>query len=141
MSAITRTWVIPSTSTCPEISLKIHEPPLTGDNLGLKTWASSFLLAKSLEVLGKKHLPALQASTKVLELGSGTGLVGLAAAAIWQCKVHLTDLPEIVSNLKYNAEQNSSVIEDRGGWSTTEVLDWDLEAVNLSSSDKYKVCC
>lgn len=59
MSAITRGWTIPVTSSCPEITLQIHEPPLTEDNLGLKTWASSYLMAKRLETIGAKHLGSL----------------------------------------------------------------------------------
>jgi|HubBroStandDraft_4_1064222.scaffolds.fasta_scaffold243513_2 hypothetical protein len=61
---------------------------------------------------------------KVLELGSGTGLVGLAAAAIWKCIAYLTDLPDIVENLDRNIERNCMVIGDHGGRAEAEVIDW-----------------
>jgi predicted nicotinamide N-methyase len=61
---------------------------------------------------------------KVLELGSGTGLVGLAAAAIWQCMACLTDLPDIVENLDYNIDCNCITISEHGGAATAKILDW-----------------
>jgi hypothetical protein len=61
---------------------------------------------------------------KVLELGSGTGLVGLAAAAIWKCVAYLTDLPDIVENLDRNIERNCMIIEDHGGSAEADVMDW-----------------
>ena len=30
----------------PKVRITLHEPSLTGDHLGLKTWTSSLLLAK-----------------------------------------------------------------------------------------------
>ena len=107
-----------------ELRLSLHEPSLTEDSLGLKTWTSSLLLSRRLAALSK-HLPSC--NPRVLELGSGTGLVGLAAASIWQeqiSEVLLTDLPEIVPNLQRNIELNSC----SSGGSTPQVhsriLDW-----------------
>lgn len=125
MSAITRTWKIPATSSCPEIALEIHEPPLTEDHLGLKTWASSYLLARRLEIIGHRHLSGFSQNPLLcLELGAGTGLVGLAAAAIWGCCMHLTDLPDIVPNLSRNADRNIGIIKSRGGQANAAVHDW-----------------
>lgn len=126
MPAMTRTWSIPSRSGQP-LSLALHEPPLTGDRVGFKTWASSFLLAKQLEAMKDEYLSHLRDSTsalEVLELGSGTGLVGLATAALWNCHVTLTDLPEIVPNLRVNVEANQEEVKKRGGHLRAEVLDW-----------------
>lgn len=127
MSAITRTWTIPASSTCPQIALEIHEPPMIEDHLGLKTWASSYLLAKRLETLGSRHLGSLlrkPEGLRCLELGAGTGLVGLAACCVWGCSIRLTDLPDIVPNLSLNANRNIKTIRSRGGQVTTAVHDW-----------------
>ncbi|KAF2839229.1 hypothetical protein M501DRAFT_992200 [Patellaria atrata CBS 101060] len=118
MPAIERTFRIPTGTGY--ISISIHEPALTADNLGLKTWASSYLLAKRL-----RHFPFPQKEdVAILELGSGTGLVGMAAAALLGASVLLTDLPEIVPNLKRNADANWEVIEADGGCTEVAVLDW-----------------
>lgn len=89
--------------------LVLHEPALTADNLGLKTWASSYLLAKRL-VLLRTTLPSTRPGESVLELGAGTGLVGMAAAVVLQAHVYLTDLPEIVPNLELNIRANRTVL-------------------------------
>ncbi|KAH8150840.1 uncharacterized protein LAJ45_05021 [Morchella importuna] len=108
------------------LTLTIHEPTLTADNLGLKTWASSYLLSKRLPQL---PLPAFPAGARALELGSGTGLVGLAAAGTLPgvSSVLLTDLPEIVPNLRRNVERNRAALGGGGAVDVdvdVAVLDW-----------------
>ena len=44
---------------------------------------------------------------QILELGSGTGMVGVAASAFNPQKVYLTDLPEYLSILQINANKNN----------------------------------
>ncbi|KAI7533823.1 hypothetical protein KC331_g12871 [Hortaea werneckii] len=107
------------------LSIHLHEPALTADNLGLKTWASSYLLAKRLVLLHSDNnesdstttnplapalLPILPPDAEILELGSGTGLVGMAAARVLQRKVWLTDLEGIVGNLERNVRGNWKVV-------------------------------
>lgn len=127
MPAMERTFTIPINDQRSDVELVIHEPALTADNLGLKTWAASFMLAKRLQTL---HLPSLKRrdlpnqAFQVLELGSGTGLVGMAAAAVLGTGALLTDLPEIEANLARNVEANRSIMEANGGHATTAVLDW-----------------
>ena len=145
MGAISRSFVIPlqaplppsqdhSTGTTvtndmsmnvPEecLDITLHEPALTGDDLGNKTWCSSFLLAKRLAVL-QHTLPRLPPDSIVLELGSGTGLVGMAAAGILAKHVIMTDLPEIVPNLERNANANAPTLSAHGGRCSAAVLDW-----------------
>ncbi|KAF8243541.1 hypothetical protein K440DRAFT_664074 [Wilcoxina mikolae CBS 423.85] len=99
--------------------ITLCEPALTADNLGLKTWASSYLLSKRLSLISSNLLP-ISPTTRALELGAGTGLVGLAAAAIFKVPVLLTDLPEIVPNLSRNIEANAHLDID----AEAKVLDW-----------------
>jgi predicted nicotinamide N-methyase len=61
---------------------------------------------------------------EVLELGSGTGLLGLAAACIWKASVVLTDLPTIMPNLTHNASLNQEVVGGRGGRAEVAPLTW-----------------
>lgn len=93
--------------------IQLYEPALTSDNLGLKTWGSSLVLSRK--------ITSIPTGYRVLELGSGTGLVGIAYALSHRHEentIFLTDLPEIVPNLRYNVELNTlkNVVAD--------VLDW-----------------
>jgi hypothetical protein len=157
MPEMTRTWTIPASSKLPEIKFDIREPPLTGDNLGLKTWGTSYVIAKKLENFGIHNLDHLFAksdastpgncrrsilhSTKVLELGAGTGLVGIAAAAIWDADVYLTDLQDIAENLHFNVEKNAATVSKFGGHISSGVLDWREpdKAQTKMSSNKFSV--
>jgi len=157
MGAITRSFAIPLLPTMPSdsstqasssgnelplerdtnnmVQLTLYEPPMTSDNLGLKTWASSYLLAKQLCSL-RQHIPDLAPDAKILELGAGTGLVGMAAALVFERHTILTDLPEIVPNLEQNARSNSEVIFSCGGTASAAVLDWTLpDELELDSFD------
>ncbi|OQO11722.1 hypothetical protein B0A48_03449 [Cryoendolithus antarcticus] len=136
MGDITRSFQIPLSAKAlqndPEeaahsdnwIEITLHEPALAADSLGLKTWASSYLLAKRLCLLRDEVLPPLRPHDFVLELGAGTGLVGLAAAVVFQRPVILTDLPAIVPNLQRNIEQNEDLLAARQGYASAAVLDW-----------------
>ncbi|KAL1842545.1 hypothetical protein VTJ49DRAFT_5021 [Mycothermus thermophilus] len=138
MGEITRHW--PFEDAAGEFTLAIREPPLTGDSLGLKTWGSSYALARLLPTFSSPdgplaHLfatnssdstryPALGEKREILELGSGTGLLGLAAACLWSANVALTDLPDILPNLRHNAELNADILASRGGSARVVPLTW-----------------
>jgi predicted nicotinamide N-methyase len=61
---------------------------------------------------------------RVLELGAGTGLLGLAAAALWRANVVMTDLPLFQDNLLHNIRNNCSLLGERGANVSCDVLDW-----------------
>ncbi|GAB7356058.1 hypothetical protein MBLNU459_g6675t1 [Dothideomycetes sp. NU459] len=109
------------------VDVEIHEPALTEDNLGLKTWASSYVFARKWHTL-KDELPFAFDQDKdavtILELGAGTGLVGIAAAAVLHANVLLTDLPEIVPNLVRNIDSNTDIIATSHGSAKAAILDW-----------------
>lgn len=61
---------------------------------------------------------------RILELGSGTGLLGIAAAAVFPvASVHLTDLEAIVSNLEANVKTNEALFS-KGKSPSVGGLDW-----------------
>ncbi|GFP56657.1 protein-lysine N-methyltransferase EFM2 [Trichoderma asperellum] len=122
MGEVTRRWPFEGDgAACEPFELIIKEPALTGDSLGFKTWGSSYVLSSYLPRLAATSLFKIfdetlgQPPPTVLELGSGTGLLGVAAAAFWQTHVILSDLPNIVPNLKDNMEKNKDLVESRGG--------------------------
>ena len=115
------------------LQIRLHEPSLTEDTLGHKTWTSSLLLARQLRSLR----PFLsKGDLRVLELGAGTGLVGLAAACTWNAKVRLTDLPDIYPNLQRNVESNRNTTESFGGQAVAGVLDWASQSDPMPSQDQ-----
>nr|GEV84247.1 lactate dehydrogenase/glycoside hydrolase, family 4, C-terminal [Tanacetum cinerariifolium] len=61
---------------------------------------------------------------RILELGSGTGIVGITAAAILGAEVTVTDLPHVLPNMEYNVELNGEVMVPRGGVVCVAPLNW-----------------
>lgn len=202
--AVTRTFHIPiaeasegEDTLAKTLDITLHEPSLTDDNLGHKTWVASYLLALRLPTLLKKHFPSSiehkpataptqspsskssyprdlspspsppRSTTtprppsphhsttttppspsplpRILELGAGTGLVGLAASALIPASsIHLTDLPSILPNLLHNTDFNAHLAARCGSVVTAGVLDWssvvacnNREAVEVDCSEKY----
>ncbi|CAF9928374.1 MAG: hypothetical protein GOMPHAMPRED_004667 [Gomphillus americanus] len=140
--SLTRTFTL--TIDAKPAMIHLHEPTLTSDNLGHKTWSSSYLLATELGNLAH-HLPVSgDHPCKVLELGSGTGLFGIAFAAQFRhSQVLLTDLPDILPNLARNVNANAELVTVRHSSIIAATLDWndapELYKALVPSSTAYDV--
>ncbi|KAF7665811.1 hypothetical protein LDENG_00130720 [Lucifuga dentata] len=93
-------------------------------DVGCVVWDAAIVLAKYLETkqfynpsLGVNHW----ASRTVLELGAGTGVVGLMAATLG-AHVTVTDLEDLQTLLKVNIQHNQALISS--GSMSAKVLKW-----------------
>ncbi|OQS03069.1 hypothetical protein THRCLA_04615 [Thraustotheca clavata] len=89
--------------------------------IGGSLWTSGRLLVDYLSRNGVVRQEI--EGTRVLELGSGTGLVGLAVALFGPASVVLTDLETHVAALENNVKRNAGRIPSRTNV-TVEALDW-----------------
>ncbi|PWN45506.1 hypothetical protein IE81DRAFT_193247 [Ceraceosorus guamensis] len=125
------------------LAVKMRDGTLTADALGSRTWGSAPILAQQLmspfcRLVNEKKPPGKTSAMQILELGAGTGLVGLAIAALVQrmkpnlrANVCLTDFhPDVLENLAFNVRQNfsSDLAEPAGhsvqGQVSVAHLDW-----------------
>ncbi|CAI5744107.1 unnamed protein product [Peronospora destructor] len=102
---------------------------------GLTTWDGSVVLAKYLEYQRRDDL----AGKKVVELGAGTGLVGISAALLGAQQVILSDLDYVVDNLANNVAETMKLAAHAGRPVdcdvSTRVLDWFNPPINLGDID------
>lgn len=108
------------------VSLVISEASCEAEGLHLVTWSSAFLLSKELYKLQIDRTQLKEPGTgySILELGAGTGLTGIAAAAVWGASALLTDLPTIVPGVQVNADLNKDAVTANGGKLGCGTLDW-----------------
>ncbi|KUI68864.1 Protein-lysine N-methyltransferase rrg1 [Cytospora mali] len=109
------------------VSIAIAEAHCEAEGLLLATWSSSFLLSNTLHKLEIDREQLTQDGSNnysVLELGAGTGLTGLSAAAVWGTRSLLTDLPGIVPGLQVNVDLNDDAMSANGGAVACGTLDW-----------------
>lgn len=132
MPSTTRTFKITIDATGKTLDVHITEPTdVQAENLSLTTWCSSNILAGALHTL---DLPAsIQADDSnngssqplpILEIGAGTALVGLTAAALCKADAVLTDLPSIVPSLDGNIAVNRATFAACGARVRAGSLDW-----------------
>ncbi|KAK6128445.1 hypothetical protein DH2020_037813 [Rehmannia glutinosa] len=67
---------------------------------------------------------AAQRRLRLLELGSGTGMVGIAAAVLLGASVTVTDLPHVLPNLQFNVDANAGILDLHGGSVDVAALSW-----------------
>lgn len=103
------------------MAVRIRDSPVTADALGNRTWGAAPLLSRRLV---RDVLQDTQYCTNVLELGAGTGLVGLVVTAALRCsatasncdrRIHLTDYhPHVLKTLQDNVRLNGFDQGDAG---------------------------
>ena len=114
------------------ITIHISDPGnLQADNLPLSTWGSAEVLANALhQTEGGTLMSTIPDDViPVLELGAGTGIAGLSAAAIWHTTAVLTDLPPILPGIAANVALNRTLLAEYGGRAVCGSLDWRQPAV------------
>lgn len=113
----------------------IHAPPAGAQpahlsahevSTAFSVWAGSWVLAHYLGLQGDTLLQP----RSILELGAGTGLAGLAAAAALRRPTTLTDLSEVLPQLRANVERNATALDDVAV--RVAALDW-IEARRCGS--------
>jgi len=127
MQIHTRTFEVALDNQGSTLAIKINEDPsLRTDNLTLETWGSSLILARQLHALDLPPTAFVSTSSSgpILELGAGTGLAGLAAAAVWNTHVILTDLSAIITGLARNISLNQDLLSLHNGSASYGALDW-----------------
>lgn len=107
------------------IPIAIVDSPCSAENLVLTTWSSAGILSKLLYKLDieRTQLDRNDAYS-ILELGAGTGLSGLTAAAVWGTRALLTDLPTIVPGIHANVALNGDTLRSRGAAAAAGMFDW-----------------
>ncbi|XP_039274165.2 protein N-lysine methyltransferase METTL21D-like [Styela clava] len=88
--------------------LAIHQEKV-GD-VGCVVWDAALVLAYYLQT--QKARDHFVRNKNVIELGAGTGIVGLVAAACGAKLVILTDLPELLPLLQKNVVENQEVFKE-----------------------------
>lgn len=136
-----RTFDIPTgDSSNPILKISITEPALQAKSLPLTTWASAEILAGQMQTISSSAIvfpPDLDQSAviPILELGAGTGMVGVSAAVRFRQSAVLTDLAPIVPGIAANVALNEHLLlfnqHSSDGEKTSVVcgtLDWENPA-------------
>mmetsp|Transcript_30610 Transcript_30610/g.70631 ORF Transcript_30610/g.70631 Transcript_30610/m.70631 type:complete len:440 (-) Transcript_30610:54-1373(-) len=93
---------------------------------GGAVWAAGGVLAFHSRTLVAEARGATKGPPRLLELGSGTGAAGLAAAAAG-AEVVLTDHGNLLPLIQLNAGINSALISAAGGSTSSCSFDWESE--------------
>ena len=115
-----------------ELPIHITEPDLKAQGLSLETWAASSVQAGLIQRLTEDQVsfpPSIADQSgsnpkiiPILELGAGTGMVGISAAIKWNLHAVLTDLAPIVPGLAANIALNRDSLTE--GQMSCGALDW-----------------
>ncbi|XP_064078180.1 protein N-lysine methyltransferase METTL21D-like [Macrobrachium nipponense] len=104
-------------------------------DVGCVVWDAALVAAKYLERHREKPEKNVVAGCSVVELGAGTGFLGLAAALLGASQVTITDLPEFVHLMEKNIKENRHIIQDQV---KAKVLEWGNKE-HMDAIDKPKV--
>ena len=120
----------------------ISEPPRE-PILGLSTWSSSLVIANILHKIDIGSPPPDQKRARILEIGAGTGLAGLAACLLWKQDCVLTDIAAVVDNLSRSVSLNAKAVKEAKVSANAATLDWNepdellLSGVERKTPDNY----
>lgn len=141
---IERNFLLSTKDKGVQVPIRIKELGIANDNIGWKTWGASYPFAQKVIVedeLFESIATQMNKTFNILELGSGTGLAGVSIVKKLQMKqlsnwkLYLTDLPEIVENLKENIILNDINIDNKV---FVEALDWKMPSEFKSKTDDMK---
>ncbi|XP_075047956.1 protein N-lysine methyltransferase METTL21D [Mixophyes fleayi] len=110
--------------------LKIRQ--LSSGDVGCVVWDAAIVLSKFLERRECTE-PGVLRGRSALELGSGTGIVGIMAATLG-ANVTVTDLEDLQDLMKTNIDSNSHLIT---GSCQAKVLKWGEDVSDFSPSPDY----
>ncbi|XP_057368238.1 protein N-lysine methyltransferase METTL21D-like [Daphnia carinata] len=116
--------------TSNDVNLEILQH--TVGDVGCVVWDAALVLGAYLDHMNQtRQIPVK--SRRILELGSGTGFVGLVAAALGgDCL--MTDLPEMVPLIKRNLLKNTPLLQGAG---SAKAFEWGSDISGLvSRTDK-----
>uniref|UniRef100_A0A7S1CKZ4 Calmodulin-lysine N-methyltransferase n=1 Tax=Bicosoecida sp. CB-2014 TaxID=1486930 RepID=A0A7S1CKZ4_9STRA len=103
-------------------SFRLAQQPASGDH-GLCVWDASIAVAHYLFHHVKAFNPRKLKGKRGIDVGAGCGLSGLALARLG-CDVVLTDLPQVLSQLRRNAQMNAASDDANAGSVSVAELRW-----------------
>eukprot|EP01043_Picozoa_sp_COSAG02_P049932 COSAG02_NODE_5070_length_4671_cov_2.343613_3_plen_407_part_00 len=113
-------------------TIDIHEAARSNaGGVGGELWDGAIVLARWLQL----QLAVRGTGCAVLELGAGTGLVGISAAALGGARVLLTDRGEVFEVTQLNAAKNKPAVESGHGIVECAELDWVQAASEVDTLD------
>lgn len=121
---------IPTSAANHNLGIKIRDTTLLSSDTGFRTWGAAPLISRLISLYPLSFFPN-PGSSRVLELGSGTGLVGLTVAAVLgrmgrTASVDLTDFTEVIlENLQHNLTLNPDLLAEASQVTiNVSKLDW-----------------